>query len=70
LSHRTQLTTDGFHFYVDAVEEALGTDVDFAQLVKLYGDYGQRDAAARYSPGTIMEVKSKVRQGNPNPHQH
>lgn len=42
--------------------------MDFAQLVKLYGDYGQRDAAARYSPGTIMEVISKVRQGNPNPY--
>lgn len=68
LSHRTQLTTDGFHFYIDAVEEAFGTDVDFAQLVKLYGDYGQRDAAARYSPGTILEVISKVRQGNPNPY--
>jgi hypothetical protein len=41
--------------------------VDFGQIVKLYGDYGQHDAAGRYSPGSIVEVISKVRQGNPDP---
>ncbi len=37
LSHRVQLTTDGFKPYLNAVEDAFGADVDFAQLVKLYG---------------------------------
>jgi len=60
LAKRIQLTTDGFRFYVDAMEEHFGADIDFGQVVKLYGDYGQLDAAARYSPGPIMEVIVKV----------
>ncbi len=67
LANRVQLTTDGFRFYIDAVEKHFGADVDFGQIVKLYGDYGQHDTAARYSPSPIVEVISKVRQGNPNP---
>jgi len=64
---RFQLTTDGFHFYERGVENVFGGTVDFAQLVKLYGDYGQHDSAARYSPGHILEVISKVRDGRPDP---
>jgi IS1 family transposase/transposase-like protein len=63
---RFQLTTDGFRFYVDAVERAFGSEIDFAQLVKLYGDYGQHDHAAKYSPSPIIEVISKVKQGEPD----
>jgi len=65
LTKRVQLTTDGFRFYVNAVDRAFGADVDFAQLVKLYGDYGQHDHAAKYSPSPILETISKVKQGNP-----
>jgi hypothetical protein len=36
-AHRVQLTTDGDKPYLEAVEGAFGMDVDFAQLVKLYG---------------------------------
>ena len=36
LAHRIQLTTDGVRVYVDAVESAFGSDVDYAMLVKLY----------------------------------
>jgi transposase-like protein/IS1 family transposase len=64
---RFQLTTDGFHFYERGVEDTFGGTVDFAQLVKLYGDYGQHDSAARYSPPRITEVISKVRDGRPDP---
>ena len=67
LAKRVQLTTDGFRFYVTAVEEHFGAEIDFGQIVKLYGDYGQHDAAGRYSPGPIVEVIFKVRQGNPDP---
>ena len=38
LANRVQLTTDGHKAYLEAVEGAFGSDVDFAQLVKLYGD--------------------------------
>jgi len=64
---RTQITTDGLNHYTAGVPDAFGLDVDFAQLVKLFGDYGQHDAEARYSPSPIMEVISKVRTGDPEP---
>jgi len=67
VANRIQLTTDGFHFYQRQVEDAFGTEVDFAQLIKLYGQYGQHDADAKYSPSPIVEVISKVRTGDPDP---
>ena len=38
LANRVQLTTDGHKAYLEAVEGAFGADVDYAQLVKLYGE--------------------------------
>ncbi len=65
---RFQLTTDGFHFYERGVEDVFAGQTDFAQLVKLFGDYGQHDSPeARYSPPKITEVISKVRDGRPDP---
>jgi IS1 family transposase len=66
LAKRIQLTTDAYIFYRKAVEESFGADVDFAQLTKLFGDYGQF-GDERYSPPRFTEVISKVRQGNPDP---
>jgi len=40
LANRVQLTTDGHKAYLEAVEGAFGADVDYAQLVKLYGSVG------------------------------
>ena len=67
ISTRIQLTTDGYVFYRRHVEEAFGSEIDFAQLIKLYGQYGQHDADAKYSPSPIVEVISKVRSGDPDP---
>lgn len=64
---RTQITTDGLHHYTAGVPDAFGLDCDFAQVVKLFGDWGQHDANARYSPSPIVEVISKIRTGNPDP---
>jgi transposase-like protein/IS1 family transposase len=64
---RFQLTTDGFHPYVRGVEDVFAGMADFAQLIKLYGEYGQHDAAGRYSPSPIVEVISKIRDGRPDP---
>ncbi len=61
VSSRVQITTDGLRHYTE------GLDVDFAQLVKLFGDYGQHESAGRYSPSPIVEVISKVRTGNSDP---
>jgi len=68
LANRVQLTTDGLNHYTVAVPECFGTEVDFAQLTKMFGDYGQFDTSeARYSPPRISGVISKVRTGNPDP---
>jgi transposase-like protein/IS1 family transposase len=68
ITNRVQLTTDGLNHYTVTVPECFGTDVDFAQLTKMFGDYGQFDTPeARYSPPRISGVISKVRQGDPDP---
>lgn len=65
---RTQITTDGLGHYKNAVPQAFGLDADFAQLTKLFGDFGQYDSPdGRYSPSPIKGVISKVRMGNPDP---
>jgi transposase-like protein/IS1 family transposase len=65
---RTQITTDGLNHYRQCVPVAFGLDADFAQLTKMFGDYGQFESPdARYSPPRISGVISKVRMGNPDP---
>lgn len=64
--HRFQITTDGFHFYRRGVEDVFAGQADFAQLIKLYGDHGQHDAAGRYSPAPMIETIIKIRDGRPD----
>jgi transposase-like protein/IS1 family transposase len=65
---RTQITSDGLHHYTGGVPMCFGLDVDFAQLTKMFGDYGQFETPeARYSPSPIKGVVSKVRTGDPDP---
>ena len=64
----TQITTDGLNHYRECVPESFGPDTHFAQLTKMFGDYGQfENSDARYSPPRISGVISKVRMGNPDP---
>ncbi|MEI8209582.1 MAG: IS1 family transposase, partial [Methylococcales bacterium] len=51
LKNRVQLTTDGHKVYLNAVENAFGSDIDYAMLVKVYGKATQEDER-RYSPAT------------------
>lgn len=63
---RFQITTDGYHFY-RSIQGIFGGQADFAQLVKLFGDYGQfENAEGRYSPPRIAEVISKIIDGRPD----
>ncbi len=64
--HRFQITTDGFVFYRNGVEDVFAGRADFAQMIKLYGDYGQHDAAGRYSPSPMIETIIKIRDGRPD----
>jgi len=66
LANRVQLTTDGHRPYLQAVEEAFGRDIDYAMLIKLYGNEGDRGATARYSPAQCTgEIKERI-QGKPD----
>ena len=65
LAHRVQLTTDGHAAYLEAVEGAFGGDVDYAQLIKLYGASGKEDER-RYSPAECVGIKRKVIEGDPD----
>jgi IS1 family transposase len=68
MANRVQLTTDGHSAYLGAVEEAFGADIDFAQLVKLYGEPpSSPDAARRYSPSECVGTRKSAVTGNPDP---
>jgi len=65
LAHRVQLTTDGLRAYLDAVDGAFGLDVDFAQLVKIYGE--GPNVEKRYSPARYVGSEKRRIVGNPDP---
>jgi IS1 family transposase len=55
LAHRVQLTSDGHKPYLDAVERAFGSEIDYAMLVKHYGPAPEQSAARRrYSPAECV----------------
>jgi IS1 family transposase len=62
---RIQLTTDGFKPYIEAVERTFGPDVDYAQLIKVFGT--EYAGFGRYSPPKVTEVLSTVINGKPDP---
>jgi hypothetical protein len=66
LANRVQLTSDGHRAYLEAVEGDFGADVDYAQLVKIYGASSE-SAKGRYSPAECTGTKKKVIEGKPDP---
>jgi len=68
LATRVQLTTDGHHAYLGAVEEAFGADIDYAMLVKLYGgEAGQSTTHERkYSPAECVGTRKETISGSPD----
>ena len=64
VASRIQLTTDGLKMYADAVEGAFGCDVDYAMLIKLYGN---DSFDTKYSPGECIGTQSAVMMGSPDP---
>ncbi len=65
LANRVQLTTDGHKAYLDAVEGAFGADIDYAMLVKIYGETAH--APGRYSPPECIGAKKARVEGRPDP---
>lgn len=66
LANRVQLTTDGHRAYLEAVEAAFGADVDFAQLVKIYGPALTKGPERKYSPENFCGTKVSVVTGDPD----
>jgi IS1 family transposase len=63
LKNRIQLTTDGHRAYLQAVDNAFGCEVDYAMLVKLYGNDPQ--AETRYSPAECIGCQMVEISGRP-----
>lgn len=66
LNNRIQLTTDGHRVYLTAIESAFGSDVDYAMLVKMYGN-DPRESETRYSPAKCTGINLAVITGRPDP---
>ena len=65
LKNKVQLTPDGHKMYLEAVETTFGSEVDFSQLVKIYGS--SPESEVRYSPAECIGIEKNNIQGNPDP---
>lgn len=64
LDGRVQLATDGLTAYINAIEGAFGADVDYAQLVKIYGE-APKSPERKYSPNEFVCAMQRNIEGNP-----
>jgi IS1 family transposase len=64
LANRVQMTTDGHKAYLEAVEGAFGADIDYAMLVKTYGEGPA--SPGRYSPGVCVGAEKRRVEGRPD----
>jgi IS1 family transposase len=65
LANRVQLTTDGHRVYLKAVEDAFGEDIDYAMLVKLYGNDSEPES--RYRPAECIGCREIGVMDRPDP---
>lgn len=66
LTDRVQLTTDGLALYRQAVDSAFGGEVDYAQLVKVFGEAEGAGPERKYSPPSCVGAKKEVQLGDPD----
>ncbi|MDP2333131.1 MAG: IS1 family transposase, partial [Reyranella sp.] len=66
MAGRIQLTSDGFRAYEDAVSDAFAGEVDYAQLVKSYGQDPANKTEKRYSPAVCLGAEKRPVTGNPD----
>ena len=64
LANRVQLTSDGHKPYLEAVEQSFGADIDYAMLIKHYGE--PIGALGRYSPGECTGIEQRRVEGRPD----
>ena len=66
MKNRVQISTDGLRAYVEAIEKAFGTDVDYAQIVKTYIHDESGHPNRRYSAPDIVSTEKKWFAGRPD----
>lgn len=68
LANRVQLTTDGHGAYLKAVGDAFAADIDYAMLIKQYGEpTGVNPSERRYSPAECTGAIKEPIFGKPDP---
>jgi IS1 family transposase len=65
LNARPQISSDSLASYSDAVERGFGADVDYGQVVKIYGASDVAEQR-RYSPAKLIDVRKSVITGSPD----
>jgi IS1 family transposase len=64
LSGNPQITTDGHNVYAQAMASVFGNEIDYAQLIKIFGK--SEASPGRYSPPTVVGTSVQVISGNPD----
>jgi len=64
---RIQLTSDGHNVYLNVVDETFGLDIDYAMLIKTYGESSEQKMEKRYSPAKFVSSTRQVIKGDPDP---
>lgn len=64
LRKRVQITSDALSSYVNAIERAFGTEVDYGTVIKTF-NRSDLEAQRRYSPPDVIQIKKARVQGNP-----
>lgn len=67
LAVRPQVTTDGLNLYLRPMEDAFGSEADYAMLVKLYGASEGNQQERRYSGGKCCGTITGTVSGDPDP---
>ncbi len=65
MAYRVQISTDGLTAYVAAMESAFGGDVDYAQIIKIYG-HEEVSNNRRYTAPEFVSSEKKIFVGNPD----
>ena len=65
LANRVQMTTDGHKAYLEAIEGSFGADIDYAQLIKVYGN-APETFKGRYSPADCTGIVKRTVEGQPD----
>jgi IS1 family transposase len=65
MRHRVQVSSDAMHLYIEAMELAFGSDVDYGQCVKVYAHDAAQHPERKYSAPHFASAYRRPITGNP-----